>query len=55
MTQLVQEQKSLWRIRNEYKKDAGKDKELAKFWAGVADEKEMLIKDLKNVIKVEME
>lgn len=55
MTQLVQEQKSLWRIKDDYMKDAGKDKELKSFWAEIATEKELLIEDLKVVIAVEME
>lgn len=55
MTQLVQEQKSLWRIKNDYLKDAGKNKELKEFWTEVANEKELLIEDLQSVIKVEME
>jgi hypothetical protein len=53
-TQLVQEQKSLWRIKNEYAKDAGKNADLKAFWKEVAAEKELLIEDLKAVIKVEM-
>ena len=55
MTQLVQEQKSLWRIKNNYLKDAVKNKELKEFWTEVAKEKELLIEDLKSVIKIEME
>lgn len=55
MTQLVQEQKSLWRIKNDYLKDAAKNKELKEFWTEVAKEKELLIEDLKSVIKIEME
>ena len=55
MTQLTQESRSLWRIKNEYKKDAAKNKELAQFWLEVAKEKEILIEDLKAVIKAEME
>ena len=55
MTQLTQEARSLWRIKNEYAKDAGKSKELKEFWAEVAKEKELLIEDLKMVIKMEME
>ena len=54
MTQLVQEQKSLWRIQNEYIKDAGKDKELKDFWLDVAEEKQMLIEDLQTIIALEM-
>lgn len=55
MTQLVQEQKSLWRIKNDYIKDAGKNKELKAFWAEIAAEKDLLIEDLLAVIKMEME
>jgi hypothetical protein len=55
MTQLVQEQKSLWRIKDEYSKDAGKNKELKAFWAEIAAEKELLIEDLLAVIKMEVE
>jgi hypothetical protein len=36
-------------------KDAGKSKELKQFWTEVAKEKEVLIEDLKAVIKAEME
>ena len=55
MTQLTQEARSLWRIKNEYKKDAAKNKELAKFWGELVAEKEALIEDLKMIIKIEME
>lgn len=54
MTQLTQEARSLWRIKNEYQKDA-KSKELKDFWKEVAVEKEILIDDLKAIIKMEME
>ncbi len=55
MTQLTQESRSLWRIKNEYKKDAVKSKELAKFWSELAMEKEALIEDLKTLIQIEMQ
>jgi hypothetical protein len=55
MTQLTQEARSLWRIKNDYMKDAGKSKELKQFWTEVANEKQVLIDDLKAVIKAEME
>ncbi len=55
MTQLTQESRSLWRIKNEYKKDSKKSKELTQFWLEVAKEKEVLIEDLKAVIRAEME
>lgn len=55
MTQLTQEARSLWRIKNDYSKDAAKSKELKQFWKEVAAEKEILIEDLKAVIKAEMQ
>ena len=55
MTQLTQESRSLWRIKNEYKKDAAKNKELAGFWAELVSEKEALIEDLKTIIKIELD
>lgn len=55
MTQLVQEQKSLWRIKDDYLKDTAKDKDLKAFWTEVAAEKELLIEDLQAVIKMEMQ
>lgn len=54
MTQLTQESRSLWRIKNEYQKDA-KDKELKAFWKELAAEKEALVEDLKMIIKSELE
>ncbi len=54
MIQLTQEQKSLWRIQDDYLKDAAKDKELKAFWTEVAKEKELLISDLKAIIKMEL-
>jgi hypothetical protein len=54
MTQLTQESRSLWRIKNEYQKDT-KSKELKSFWKELAEEKEALIEDLKLIIKAEME
>ncbi len=50
VNQLTQESKSLWRMQNEYIKDAGKDAELKKFWAYYAKEKEQHIADLKALI-----
>lgn len=54
MTQLTQESRSLWRIKNEYAKDA-KNKELKAFWKELAVEKEALVEDLKTIIKAELE
>lgn len=55
MTQLTQEARSLWRIKQDYLKDAGKSKELKAFWMEIALEKEALIADLKKVISAEMD
>lgn len=52
-TQLVQESKSLWRIKKLYIKEA-KSKELKAFWTKLAKEKEAQIKDLKQHIKTEL-
>ncbi len=54
MTQLTQEAKSLWRMENEYVKDAAKNPELKKFWSAYAKEKSQHIADLKAFIKKEM-
>ncbi len=54
MTQLTQESRSLWRIKDQYIKDT-KDKELKAFWKELAMEKEALIEDLKLIIASEME
>jgi hypothetical protein len=50
MEQIVQESKSLWRIRNSYLKDAGSCSECAEFWRKLADDKEKHIKDLEKLI-----
>lgn len=54
MTQITQEARSLWRIKNEYMKDT-KSKELKAFWKELAAEKEALIEDLKMIIRAELE
>ena len=51
MTQLTQEHKSLWRIRKEYQKDAGKDMAVKKLWMKLAKEKEMQITELQALVK----
>ena len=55
MTQMTQEARSLWRIKNEYQKDAAKNKELKRFWTEMALEKEALIADLQKIIATEMD
>jgi hypothetical protein len=50
MTQMIQEQKSLWRIENNYIKEAGSDAEKG-FWEGLHNEKKMHIEELRKLIK----
>lgn len=51
MTQVVQENKSLWRIKNEYAKDAEGNPELITFWEKSATEKESTIQQLTSLLK----
>lgn len=51
MTQVTQEAKSLWRIKNNYLADAQGDDALVGFWQQLADDKEKHIEDLKQLIK----
>ena len=48
INQLVQEHKSLWRIKNMYMKDAGDCEECADFWNKMAEEKAKRIEELKE-------
>lgn len=50
MTQLVQEQKSLWRIEKHYSNEAETDEERS-FWQGLADEKKTQVERLKVLLK----
>jgi hypothetical protein len=50
MTQMTQEQKSLWRIEQNYIKEAGSDVEKA-FWESLHNEKKMHIEELRKLIK----
>lgn len=54
MMQLTEEHKSLWRITNDYVKDAKKSPEAKKFWTKLAEDKEEHIKELSKLIKKEM-
>jgi hypothetical protein len=52
MIQLTQENKSLWRIKNEYLKDAeGCDAECTDFWKKLAADKENHIAELLALVK----
>lgn len=50
MTQMVQEQKSLWRIENHYMKESASDVE-KDFWERFFNEKKMHIEELRKLIK----
>ncbi len=50
MTQMIQEQKSLWRIEQDYIKEAGSDIE-KDFWQKLGNEKKMHIEELRKLIK----
>jgi hypothetical protein len=50
MTQMIQEQKSLWRIENNYLKEAKSDQE-KEFWDKLHNEKKVHIEELRNLIK----
>ncbi len=52
-TQLVQESKSLWRIKKLYTKEA-KSKDLKAFWTKMAKQKEEEITELKKLLKAEL-
>lgn len=55
MNQLVEEQKSLWRIKNMYQKDAGDCAECGSFWEKMETDKEEHIQDLLSLIKGHLE
>ncbi len=54
INQLTVEHKSLWRIKSDYMKDAKNSPEAKKFWASLAKDKEMHIKELAQIIKKNM-
>ncbi len=54
MHQLTQEQKSLWRIEDEYQKDAGSSKAVKAFWKKLATEKRAHVAELTAFIKAEL-
>jgi hypothetical protein len=51
MSQIVQEHRSLWRIMNEYKKDAGDCETCKAFWEKMEKDKDDHIKELNEMIK----
>ena len=51
LLQATQEHKSLWRIKDSYKKDAHNCEECTKFWAMIEKDKEGHVKELEEMIK----
>ena len=51
MLQLVQENKSLWRIKNEYLKDAGDCDDCKDFWKKMKTDKENFLQELTELVK----
>lgn len=54
MAQMVEEHKSLWRIKNAYIRDAGGCSQCKEFWEKLAKEKEQHITDLTNLLKTHL-
>ena len=52
--QLTQEHKTLWRIKNEYKNDAGECSECSAFWEKLEKEGEQRIQTLEGLLKKHM-
>jgi len=50
MSQLVEENQSLWRIKNSYKDDAKGDSETEEFWEQLEKDKENHIKQLTELL-----
>lgn len=51
LVQATEEHKSLWRIKNEYKKDAGNCEVCRLFWEKLEKNKEDLASELTELIK----
>ena len=51
LMQLTQEHKTLWRIKNEYKNDAGECSECYAFWEKLEKEGEQRIQTLEGLLK----
>lgn len=54
MAQMVEENKSLWRIRNKYMADCMDFPECEDFFKKLAEQKEMIINELRTLIKTEI-
>jgi hypothetical protein len=51
MIQLVEENKSLWRIKDDYMKDAGNNSEQMAFWKKMEADKEAHVEELLSLVK----
>jgi len=51
MMQITQEQKSLWRIKNIYKNNAGNCPDCVQFWEKLEKEKESQVEELRSLLK----
>lgn len=51
MLQVVEEHKALWRIKDEYLKDAKQTPDVKKMWLKIAKEKEAHVKELLGLLK----
>lgn len=54
MAQLVEENKSIWRIQNMYLVDTDKHAECQKFFSKLLDKKEETVAELTQLIKYEL-
>lgn len=54
MAQLIEENQSLWRIKNNYKKDASGCDECREFWEKLEKDKEDHVAELVSLIKSHM-
>ncbi|MCA9391580.1 hypothetical protein KC614_00055 [candidate division WWE3 bacterium] len=55
LNQMVQEHKSLWRIKNMYLDDAEDCTQCKEFWQGMISDKEQHIEELERLIKAHLE
>ncbi len=54
MIQFVEESKSLWRLEQDYRANAGADAELTAFWEKLAADKRAHLAELKALIKARL-
>jgi hypothetical protein len=54
INQLTQESKSLWRIKDQYQKDAQTEEQKV-FWLKIQKEKEQTVAELQEMVKQELQ